>query len=149
MHKSSRVMQVLLSMLLACLSLVAVADGIYKWVDENGKVHYGEKAPAKSSNAEMHFKPVIYESSPTPEHSNERTSTSEQNISDNQETVDQPDVQAVKEEPSIADKADQDQALIDQCKRDREDYCYKGIDEIKRQLEERKKAHEFAMKNIF
>lgn len=44
--------------LIACLLLAsgasAVADNLYKWVDENGVVHYGDAVPAEASRNERH-----------------------------------------------------------------------------------------------
>ena len=39
---------------LLCLSLPAVAEDLYKWVDENGVVHYGDAVPASASGKERH-----------------------------------------------------------------------------------------------
>ncbi|WP_444918947.1 DUF4124 domain-containing protein [Microbulbifer sp. JMSA003] len=38
-------MRILLALLIAVTATTAQADGIYKWVDENGVVHYGEQPP--------------------------------------------------------------------------------------------------------
>ncbi|MFS1524763.1 DUF4124 domain-containing protein [Microbulbifer sp. 2304DJ12-6] len=38
-------MRIALAILFASLALVAQANGIYKWVDENGVVHFGEQPP--------------------------------------------------------------------------------------------------------
>ncbi|WP_413664325.1 DUF4124 domain-containing protein [Microbulbifer sp. CNSA002] len=38
-------MRILLALLIAVTATTAQADGIYKWVDENGVVHFGEQPP--------------------------------------------------------------------------------------------------------
>ncbi|WHI48784.1 DUF4124 domain-containing protein [Microbulbifer sp. JMSA004] len=38
-------MRILLALLIAVTAITAQADGIYKWVDENGVVHFGEQPP--------------------------------------------------------------------------------------------------------
>jgi len=35
---------------------LAAASGVYKWVDEQGRVHYGEKPPARVQAQEMQLK---------------------------------------------------------------------------------------------
>ena len=40
--------------LLAGAALTAQADKLYKWVDENGVVHYGDAVPAKYAKTERH-----------------------------------------------------------------------------------------------
>ncbi len=40
--------------LLAGAALTAQADKLYKWVDENGVVHYGDAVPAKYASRERH-----------------------------------------------------------------------------------------------
>ncbi|MFA0810479.1 DUF4124 domain-containing protein [Microbulbifer epialgicus] len=49
-------MRVALAMLISGLALTAQANGIYKWVDENGVVHFGEQPP-NSSEVEVIKKP--------------------------------------------------------------------------------------------
>ncbi|KUJ79633.1 DUF4124 domain-containing protein [Microbulbifer flavimaris] len=39
------------------LTLAAHADGIYKWVDENGVVHFGSQPPQKEKQVEVVRKP--------------------------------------------------------------------------------------------
>ena len=39
---------------LLTLSLPALAENLYKWVDENGVVHYGDAIPAAASDRERH-----------------------------------------------------------------------------------------------
>ncbi|WP_444934846.1 DUF4124 domain-containing protein [Microbulbifer sp. EKSA008] len=38
-------MRILLALLIAVTATTTQADGIYKWVDENGVVHFGEQPP--------------------------------------------------------------------------------------------------------
>lgn len=40
-------MRIALAILISSLALAAQADGIYKWVDENGVVHFGAQPPQK------------------------------------------------------------------------------------------------------
>ncbi|MCH9690902.1 MAG: DUF4124 domain-containing protein [Gammaproteobacteria bacterium] len=49
-------MRIVCSLLLATLALAARADGIYKWVDEDGVVHFGEQPP-RNEQAEVIKKP--------------------------------------------------------------------------------------------
>ena len=44
----------LVIVLLAAAALTARADKLYKWVDENGVVHYGDAVPAKYAKTERH-----------------------------------------------------------------------------------------------
>ncbi|MDH3589146.1 MAG: DUF4124 domain-containing protein [Gammaproteobacteria bacterium] len=39
---------------LLILSLPALAEDLYKWIDENGIVHYGDAIPAEASRSERH-----------------------------------------------------------------------------------------------
>ncbi len=38
-------------------SAAALAGGVYKWVDENGKTHYGDRPPASTSSQSVKVKP--------------------------------------------------------------------------------------------
>ncbi|WHI50707.1 DUF4124 domain-containing protein [Microbulbifer sp. MLAF003] len=49
-------MRIALAMLISSLALTAQASGIYKWVDENGVVHFGEQPPS-STEVEVIKKP--------------------------------------------------------------------------------------------
>ncbi|WP_444883731.1 DUF4124 domain-containing protein [Microbulbifer sp. PSTR4-B] len=49
-------MRIALAMLFSGLALAAQANGIYKWVDENGVVHFGEQPPS-STEVEVIKKP--------------------------------------------------------------------------------------------
>ncbi|BBM00690.1 DUF4124 domain-containing protein [Microbulbifer sp. GL-2] len=49
-------MRIALAMLISSLVLTAQANGIYKWVDENGVVHFGEQPPG-STEVEVIKKP--------------------------------------------------------------------------------------------
>lgn len=51
----NRIIILLLSSLLFCQSAAA---GIYKWVDENGKVHFSDKKPETSDNPDYKRSPV-------------------------------------------------------------------------------------------
>ncbi|WP_444929617.1 DUF4124 domain-containing protein [Microbulbifer sp. SSSA002] len=42
-------MRILLALLIAVTTTAAHADGIYKWVDEDGVVHFGEQPPGNTS----------------------------------------------------------------------------------------------------
>ena len=59
MYKLSGAMCLLLTLFLSFLVSSAHADGIFKWVDESGKVHYTEKPPAKISHTQIHVKPAL------------------------------------------------------------------------------------------
>lgn len=48
----------LVTLLFACMvSTTAIASGIYKWVDENGKTHYGSQRPeaAQAEKVKLHL----------------------------------------------------------------------------------------------
>ena len=42
------------ALLAACCTAPAAAEQLYKWVDENGVVHYGDAVPAEASRKERH-----------------------------------------------------------------------------------------------
>ena len=42
----------LLATLVLCLASAAVTAEVYKWVDEQGKVHYGDRPPARGTQAD-------------------------------------------------------------------------------------------------
>lgn len=46
------------------LPLQAAAAGVYKWVDEKGKVHYSERAPSGGDNAKVRTAPPSANSEP-------------------------------------------------------------------------------------
>lgn len=50
-------------LLLGWVSL-APASGVYKWVDEQGRVHYGEKPPARVQAQEMQLKTAPVDDTP-------------------------------------------------------------------------------------
>lgn len=47
-----------LALLVPLASPTASAQGVYKWVDENGKVHYGDRPPAKSTSKSVEVAPA-------------------------------------------------------------------------------------------
>lgn len=49
-------MRIAVAIMISTLALAARADGIYKWVDENGVVHFGSQPPQKE-NVEVVKKP--------------------------------------------------------------------------------------------
>jgi len=49
------------------LTTPAISSGIYKWTDENGKIHYGSQRPEDASSERMKLK--LSEPSPTSEKS--------------------------------------------------------------------------------
>lgn len=46
----------LLLVLMPCALSPALAAGVYKWVDEQGQVHFGERPPAKGRAQELQLK---------------------------------------------------------------------------------------------
>ena len=54
----SNFIQTLRNILLGILLIIptAVHSEIYKWVDQHGRTHYGEKPPAKTHSEELHIK---------------------------------------------------------------------------------------------
>ena len=55
-----------LLMLLALLVGVAVASGIYKWVDETGVTHYSQVPPPSGEAQEIRIEPSTSTSAPVP-----------------------------------------------------------------------------------
>jgi hypothetical protein len=51
-------------LLLLGWSSLASASGVYKWVDEQGRVHYGERPPARAQAQEMQIKEAPLEELP-------------------------------------------------------------------------------------
>ncbi len=47
-------MKSLVAVLILALALPVAAEEVYKWVDENGVVHYGDAVPPKDSKKERH-----------------------------------------------------------------------------------------------
>ncbi|MGQ0657991.1 MAG: DUF4124 domain-containing protein [Chromatiales bacterium] len=62
----------LASMLGAGLVITATAAPVYKWVDENGKVHYGDR-PGSSDSTEIKFKDNLPAQGPTTGEREEKT----------------------------------------------------------------------------
>ncbi len=48
---------IFITLIFICLAAVAQA-GIYKWVDKNGQVHYGEKPSASQKSEEIHVRDI-------------------------------------------------------------------------------------------
>jgi len=57
-----------LRILLICMTLLAAPTvagaGVYKWVDENGKVHFGDQPPADADKQEIKGRISTYSASP-------------------------------------------------------------------------------------
>lgn len=50
-------MRIVFAILISALALAAQADGIYKWTDENGVVHFGAQPPQEKDDVEVVKKP--------------------------------------------------------------------------------------------
>lgn len=50
-------MRIAFAILISALALAARADGIYKWTDENGVVHFGSQPPQQKDEVEVVRKP--------------------------------------------------------------------------------------------
>lgn len=53
MRSTSRL---IITMLMLCIAVTAVASGVYRWVDASGKVHYGDQPPPGAKTSEVHVK---------------------------------------------------------------------------------------------
>jgi hypothetical protein len=62
-----------LTLLLFLIAPIAAYAGVYKWVDENGKVHYGDQPQASKPAVELN----IDETAPAPSYSDEDLSREE------------------------------------------------------------------------
>lgn len=117
--------------------------GVYKWVDENGRAHYSEQPPNKGEHTQLH----IQAAPSKPQHESGNTIIPPNPMQDAQQRLIESDKQdraryAAEQEKAKAeqkrhddqiaeDKKSGDDALIDECKRNREVYCDKGVEKIK------------------
>ena len=163
MYKSTMVVRVLMTLLLGMFAGLVYADSVYKWVDENGKVHYGDAPPGSQSRKQIQV-------APPPPSARQATTAEKANTividtshfggGPSEEGLRQMEASRKAEElrrkKMETDRANReasdrdfqvrsDQALIEQCNRNREDYCGKGIDEIKRQNQDRKDTYDNTM----
>ena len=159
MYKLSGAMCLLLTLFLSVFVSSAHADGIFKWVDESGKVHYTEKPPAKISHTEIHVKPALSDtqadieniplgSSPEREAYLRKMKVQEKarELEERVRKASEPKSRKRNNSDVLSDnQAAQDKLLIDKCKSNREDFCDKGIDEINRQNNERRETYENTM----
>jgi len=64
---------------LVCLTLLALpataSAGVYKWVDENGKVHFGDRPPADAEKQEIKGRISTYNAGPTTQSTESDTTT--------------------------------------------------------------------------
>lgn len=144
----------LLVLFLMALAVSAHADGVYKWVDENGRAHYTDKPPKQGEHTQLRTQaaPVIKkeesagtESYLTPEQLEQirqselsvRRFQEEQRKRERAEREKSDADQKRYQDKLVAQQSAGDAALIDECKRNREVYCDKGLDKIKHEQEMR------------
>lgn len=137
--------------LLAVITTPAYADGVYKWVDKDGRAHYTDKPPEQGEHTQLHVKaaPEIPQGksvdpavqlNPNLSELQRGNEAENKRILDRQRADDLATQQRFKAEQQryrdmaaekdAAEKAKND-GLIADCKRNREVYCDKGLDRVK------------------
>jgi hypothetical protein len=156
--------RVLMTLLLVMFVGLVYADGVYKWVDEYGKVQYGDAPPGNKSRKQIQVAPpppsarqettvekaktIVIDTShfgggPSEEGLRQmEASRKAEELRRKQLEIDRENREAREREA----QASSDKTLIDQCNRNREDYCGKGVDEIKRQNQDRKDTYDNTMR---
>lgn len=123
-------------------ALTVFAGGVYRWVDDNGRVHFSQVKPVLNSDQDISRENIKVQNSgitmgnKASGGSGHMRSTVTKNKISNQkkhETKPNPKKDLIAEE-----KKKRDESLVSECKRRREVYCDKTPDEIR--AEERKKA---------
>ena len=113
------------------------ATKIYKWVDDNGQVHYSEKKPANLKSNEMN----VTKNSPSQSSEKEsvklepcKTRACQLNkfLQENQPPKYKHYPTPDPHQQSKTTKEKYDAELIAKCKNNRDTYCDKGADEIRR-----------------
>jgi len=147
---------VLLALFLGVSTMPAHA-GVYKWVDENGSVHYSEHPPEKGSHSQLHIPAAP--SKPQPSSKDQSVWQQRQMESDQREkerwaaekkrqveeekgireSMAAQEERWKQEEQRRADeKKARDNGLVAECNRNREIYCDQGVERIKREEELRR-----------
>jgi glutaredoxin len=49
-------------LLMVLCGTIVIADEIYKWRDENGKIHFGDRPPVTQESTPVNVKPNVYQS---------------------------------------------------------------------------------------
>ncbi len=134
---------------------------VYKWVDENGLAHYTDQPPSKGVHTQLHTDAAPIQAAP----SMPQNGSAESQMQKAQRFKDMDN--AAFEKQRAADKAlhekldadyarakrlgeqlqqeeqtNRDDALIAECKRNRDIYCDKGAEGIKREEEKRRADQE-------
>ncbi len=125
--------------------------GVYKWVDKNGNAHYSEQPPKNEEHTQLHIQAAP--SQPQSEQSHSSGPSSQQQAEQKRLNAIsarlkmERDLNAERDrvragqrqiDAQEADrKAARDTALVDECKRNREIYCDKGAEGIKKEEEKR------------
>ncbi len=159
---ASRTMGTVLLALFLVLTLPAYA-GVYKWVDENGNVHYSEQPPEKGRHSQLHIPAAP--SKPQPQSENKFVSQLRQMEADKSERE---RVQALKqrletekqirerdkenywekeEQRRAEEKKARDDATVAECKRNRETYCDQGAERINSEAQMRSFEEDIAKSN--
>lgn len=136
---------VLWALFFGVMALPAYAAGVYKWVDEKGNVHYSEQPPKKGGHAQLRVQAAP--SQPQSESTHSSGLSSQQQAEQkrlNEISVKlkmERDLNAArdrvraKQRQIDAQEADRraasDKELVDDCKRNHEVYCDKGVEKIK------------------
>lgn len=138
-----------LALLIGVVTLPAYA-GVYKWVDENGKVHYSEQPPQTGSHTQLRVQPA--QSNPQPYSENpyvsqlrqmevdksererikgeQRRLETERQIREKTQERSDPQYWERERQRQADEKKARDDQIVAECKRNREVYCDKGVDRI-------------------
>lgn len=149
----------LLVLFLMALAVPAQAE-VYKWVDENGRAHYTDKPPKQGEHTQLRTQAAavipqdesVQTDSPLSEdeanrmgrelHRQEMVKSERfKKERAEKERAEREKFDADQQryrEKQVAQQSARDSALIDECKRNREVYCDKGLDKIKDEQEMRR-----------
>jgi hypothetical protein len=143
----------LLALFFMAMATLAHADGVYKWVDENGHAHYSDKPPKQGEHTQLRA-PAAPSAPQNEAASTEFNLTPKQLEQQRQNELDTKQFQEAQRErdraaqeqarasqkrynDNIAESKSKDAELIEECKRNREIYCDQGVEKIKREQEMR------------
>ena len=154
--------QAILALFFIAISPSVYADGVYKWVDVNGHAHYTDKKPSIGDGVQLHIQPEptvpVSKSNTTAinmapmqdEYSrqlkinNDKREEAERN-SAAIASKKREEASKLADEQMAKFRATSDERLMDECTRNREIYCDKGVNEIKNMKEKRAQDHEDMM----
>jgi hypothetical protein len=137
---------VFLALALILMAIQAHAE-VYKWVDEEGHAHYTEQPPKKGEHTQLRVQAgssqlqsdstVSLDLPSSRQAEQKRTNEISAKLKTERElNAEQDRVRAEKRKIEIQEenlKAANDKREIDQCKRNHEVYCDKGVDNIRRE----------------